>query len=90
MLHQAQIAAGITVEGKPKYTGLHALRHFYASWPINSKENGGLGLSLKAAQTRLGHATIQMTSDVYGHMFPSENEHNELAAAEKAMGLHVA
>ena len=35
----AQIAAGIIVEGRgrgsAKYTGIHALRHFYASWCIN-------------------------------------------------------
>lgn len=32
-------------DGKPvrkaKYTGLHALRHFYASWCINREKNGG-------------------------------------------------
>jgi integrase len=29
----ARAAAGVvTVDGKAKYTGLHALRHFYASW----------------------------------------------------------
>ena len=26
----ACIAAGLMVDGKPKYTGLHVLRHFYA------------------------------------------------------------
>jgi integrase len=41
----AQIAAGATTpEGRAKYTGLHALRHFYASWCINCREDGGLGL----------------------------------------------
>jgi integrase len=39
----AQIAAGITTpEGRAKYTGLHSLRHFYASWCINRREDGGL------------------------------------------------
>ena len=37
-LAPAQIAAGVvTKDGKAKYTGLHALRHFYASWCINRK-----------------------------------------------------
>src|SRR5437868_15176035 len=32
-LHPVQIAAGVTDRnGRAKYTGLHALRHFYASW----------------------------------------------------------
>src|SRR5262249_45717655 len=34
----AQKAAGVvTNNGKAKYTGLHALRHFYASWCINRR-----------------------------------------------------
>jgi hypothetical protein len=40
----AEEAAGIVVDGKAKYTGLHALRHFYASWCINRPADGGLGL----------------------------------------------
>src|SRR5262249_40408934 len=41
----AQIAAGvITGKGRAKYTGLHALRHFYASWCINRRADGGLEL----------------------------------------------
>ena len=94
MLHRAQVAAGITVErdGKvtPKYTGLHCLRHFFASWCLNRRVDGGLELPLKTVQARLGHATLSMTADVYGHLFPSTDAHNELAAAEKALGLHVA
>jgi integrase len=80
----AQVAAGIVDrEGQPKYGGLHALRHFYASWCMNRKEDGGLGLQLKLVQTRLGHASIQMTADRYGHLFPSSDDGAELAAAEK-------
>ncbi|PNG27912.1 tyrosine-type recombinase/integrase [Methylocella silvestris] len=76
-------------DGKPviraKYTGLHAFRHFYASWCVNSREDGGLGLSAKAAQGRLGHSTIAMTLDTYGHLFPRGDDGSELAAAEKAL-----
>ena len=32
-------------KGKAKYTGMHALRHFYASWCINRTKDGGLGLA---------------------------------------------
>ncbi len=61
-------------DGKPmvkaKYTGMHSLRHFYASWCINRPEEGGLGLPPKIVQERLGHSSITMTYDRYGHLFP--------------------
>jgi integrase len=85
-LAPAQVAAGIvTKAGTAKYTGLHSLRHFYASWCINRTEDGGLGLPLKVVQHRLGHASIQMTADVYGHLFPSGDDGAELAEAERAL-----
>ncbi|MBV8420745.1 MAG: site-specific integrase, partial [Hyphomicrobiales bacterium] len=85
-LAPVQVAAGVVTKGgAPKYTGLHALRHFYASWCINRKEDGGLGLPLKVVQHRLGHSSIQMTADVYGHLFPSGDDGAELAAAEKTL-----
>ena len=53
----AQIAAGIVSEaGKPKYRGLHSLRHFYASWCINRRVDGGLELPLKLVQRQFEHA----------------------------------
>jgi integrase len=83
--HPALRAAGLlNAEGKLKYKGLHALRHFYASWCINRKADGGLELPLKLVQARLGHASIQITADRYGHLFPSSDDGSELAAAEKA------
>jgi integrase len=83
--HPAQVAAGvINGDGKAKYPGLHSLRHFYASWCINRRVDGGLELPLKVVQARLGHASIQMTADTYGHLFPRGDDGAELAAAEKA------
>jgi integrase len=82
----AQIAAGlVTKDGEAKYTGLHALRHFFASWCINRKVDGGLELPPKVVQERLGHATIAMTMDTYGHLFPRGDDGTELAAAESAL-----
>ncbi len=79
------VRAGLVgADGKAKYTGLHALRHFYASWCINRRVDGGLELPLKVVQARLGHASIQMTADVYGHLFPRGDDSAEMAAAEKA------
>ncbi len=81
-----QIAAGIvTDDGKAKYTGMHSLRHFYASWCINRTEDGGLGLPPKIVQERLGHSSITMTMDVYGHLFPSTDDGEALAAAERRL-----
>jgi integrase len=82
----AVIAAGVTdAAGKAKYTGLHSLRHFYASWCINRKADGGLELPGKVVQERLGHSSIMMTMDVYGHLFPRGDDTAELAAAESAL-----
>jgi integrase len=81
-----QIAAGVTDEaGMAKYPGMHALRHFYASWCINRRADGGLELPAKIVQERLGHSSITMTMDVYGHLFPRGDDAEELAAAEKAI-----
>jgi integrase len=77
--------AGITDGDKAKYTGLHSLRHFYASWCINRPEDGGLGLPPKVVQERLGHSSILMTMDTYGHLFPRGDDADELAAAEAAL-----
>jgi integrase len=83
-LHPAMIAAGLTTtNGEAKYTGLHALRHFFASWCINRRVDGGLELPLKVVQARMGHSKIGMTADVYGHLFPRGDDSAELAAAEK-------
>jgi integrase len=83
--HPAQVAAGVVDQhGGAKYKGLHSLRHFYASWCINRRLDGGLELPLKIVQTRLGHASIQMTADTYGHLFPRGDDGSELAAAERA------
>jgi integrase len=80
----AQIAAGVVIKGKAKY-GMHALRHFYASWCINQKKDGGLELPPKTVQTRLGHSSIVMTFDRYGHLFPTRDDGKEMAAAVRAI-----
>jgi integrase len=83
-LQSTMIAAGLTKkDGTAKYTGMHALRHFFASWCINRRVDGGLELPLKVVQARMGHSTIAMTADVYGHLFPRGDDSAELAAAEK-------
>jgi integrase len=75
-------------DGRPlvqaKYTGMHALRHFFASWCINPREKGGRELPAKVVQEWLGHSSITMTMDISGHLFPSGDDAAELAAAERA------
>ena len=78
-------AAGIVdASGEPKY-GLHSLRHFYASWCINRKVDGGLELPAKLVQARLGHASIVITLDTYGHLFPRGDDGSELADAARLL-----
>jgi integrase len=79
------IAAGVVdKEGGPKYA-LHAFRHFFASWCINPKARGGRELPAKEAQGLLGHSSIVMTLDLYGHMFPPAGDRTELAEAARAL-----
>ena len=54
-------------------------------WCINRQADGGLELPIKVVQGRLGHASIQMTADRYGHLFPRGDDTAELAAAEQAI-----
>jgi integrase len=45
----------------------HDLRHTYASLPIQQGE------SLAYVQQQLGHSSIQVTVDIYGHLIPGAN-----------------
>jgi len=95
-LQPAQVAAGVAIDSGQvdekgnailvaRYKGLHALRHFYASWCINRTADGGLGLPLKVVQERMGHSSVTLTADVYGHLFPRGDDAEELAAAERSL-----
>jgi len=89
------IEANVTVrtagdaEGQPianaKYKGLHALRHWYASWCINRRAEGGLELTPKQVQERMGHSNISVTLDTYSHLFPAQDEQAALGAAEQSI-----
>jgi integrase len=70
-LGRAQLAAGICDDRTaPKY-GLHSLRHAAASLFIEQ------GFTPKKVQAMLGHSSIQMTYDRYGHLFPSPDSDQE-------------
>jgi integrase len=57
----------------PAWATPHDLRHFYASMLIRS------GASVKVIQTRLGHSSAKTTLDVYGHLFPDEEDRTRTA-----------
>jgi len=64
---------------------VHAFRHFFASWCINPKARGGRELPAKVVQALLGHSSIVMTLDRYGHLFPRGDDRAELAKASAAL-----
>jgi integrase len=57
--------------GMPPYT-FHSLRHSAASLFIET-----LGWTPKRVQAVMGHASISMTFDLYGHVFPSAESDKE-------------
>lgn len=85
-----QVTAGVTTRAKdgkpaPKYTGLHALRHWFASWCINRRADGGRELPPKNVQGLLGHSSITVTLDTYGHLYPRGDDAAELAEAARGL-----
>jgi integrase len=52
----------------PGWATPHDLRHYYASLLIRS------GASVKVVQARLGHGSAKVTLDVYGHLWPDEED----------------
>lgn len=66
-------------DGKPKYT-LHELRHAAASLFIAQH------LPAKKVQTLMGHSSIAMTFDLYGHLFP-DAENDQAAVAQIEAGV---
>ncbi|WP_138422593.1 tyrosine-type recombinase/integrase [Maritimibacter alexandrii] len=69
------VSNGIVNEAGEAKFGIHALRHAAASLFIEQ------GWNPKKIQTLLGHASITMTMDTYGHLF--ENAEEDVAMFEK-------
>ncbi len=57
----------------------HALRHFAISCWIEA------GLTPKTVQTFAGHASLQVTMDRYGHLFPSEDHKKAMDQISKGL-----
>jgi integrase len=60
----------VDANGAPLYTW-HSLRHAAASMFIEQ------GWSPKRVQAVMGHSTIAMTFDTYGHLWPSLEDDRE-------------
>lgn len=82
LLNPVQVVAGTMTGGKnpkPRYT-LHDFRHAAASMWI--EEN----LNAKHVQTLMGHSSIQMTFDTYGHIFErAQHDARDASAIERAI-----
>ena len=76
------VAAGVTKdkdEAAAKYTA-HIFRHAAASLWIER------GLNAKRVQTLVGHGSIQVTFDTYGHLFEqAERDSQDANAIERAL-----
>ena len=62
---------------KPRYDW-HHLRHVAASNWLND------GIDLKRLQTWIGHESVQLTIDVYGHLIADARKDAALAAGAEA------
>ena len=82
--HPAQVAAGVVDQhGGAKYKGLHALRHFYASWCINRRVDGGL-------DRRLGHQDLDaIFLDVFLRADAADGRLGAVTGEERAGALRV-
>ena len=67
----------LMLAGCPRLT-FHAFRHTHASILLNA------GLPYKEIQTRLGHAKLSMTMDIYSHL-SKDNQKNATSFYEKAI-----
>ena len=77
ILRRAGVVVSIEGIEKPKY-GLHSLRHATASLWIES------GMNAKRIQTLMGHSSIQITFDRYGHWF-----HDDVADQKAAEDIQL-
>lgn len=66
-LEEAHRDSPTDVPPPPVRFNWHALRHFAVSCWIEA------GFAPKTVQTFAGHASLQVTMDRYGHLFPSDD-----------------
>jgi integrase len=64
----AKVRAIACTVGLSKSPRIHDLRHTHAGWLLTD------GVSLIAVSRRLGHASIVITADTYGHLLPESDD----------------
>ena len=72
----------IVAEDIMENVGLHAFRHTHAALLLAQ------GVQLYTVSRRLGHASIAITADLYGHLMPGVDE--AAASAMEAIGSRLA
>jgi integrase len=77
-----RVWAPALVAAKLRHVVIHSLRHTYASLLIAQGE------SPKYISSQLGHASVQITFDRYGHLFPNEKR-TSAARLEQRLGLTI-
>lgn len=68
-----------TIPPPPRRFNWHALRHFAVSCWIEA------GFTPKTVQTFAGHASLQVTMDRYGHLFPNEDHKKTMDQIAKGL-----
>jgi len=63
-----ELRAGRRRAGLPESITFHDLRHFFASALIHA------GCNVKQVQAALGHKSAKVTLDIYGHLWPGEED----------------
>ena len=66
--------------GLPEGIGVHTLRHTYATTALLN------GVPLHVVSMNLGHTSISITADIYGHL-TDEASHAAAAQVSDALGL---
>lgn len=80
--HQTAWQKAVTAareEGLKKTPRFHDLRHTHASWLLQE------GVPIFVVSRRLGHASVDITTRLYGHITP-EGHRQAVAGLEKALG----
>ncbi|MCW8966049.1 MAG: tyrosine-type recombinase/integrase, partial [Candidatus Pacearchaeota archaeon] len=79
LMKRAGLVNTTRIDGKekdsPKYT-LNSLRHYFASKLIEK------GTDFKIIQETMGHSTIELTFNVYGHLLKDREEKRKAIAEE--------
>ncbi|WP_119462920.1 site-specific integrase [Rhodospirillaceae bacterium SYSU D60014] len=78
-LREAHKEDPVNASAAPQRFNWHGLRHFAVSCWIDA------GLKPKTVQTFAGHASLQVTMDRYGHLFPSEDHRKAMDQIAKGL-----